>query len=144
MWKGARTIWETLDEGDPRGASRKVSKRRHLLRFLFCNTELVFCYYRHFQKPSKHIFSTPTSSPPPDNHPSRQNMSFCPSSLTITAATPAPYAVLSKLRECDWSNALPPTLLAFNGLAGVRVIPSMYTMGRYKLVGGLRGCEWRS
>ena len=26
MWKGTKTLGETLDEGDPLGASRKVSK----------------------------------------------------------------------------------------------------------------------
>jgi hypothetical protein len=35
MWKGARMIGETRDEGDPAGASWMVSKRRHLPRILF-------------------------------------------------------------------------------------------------------------
>ena len=34
----------------------------------------------------------------------------------------------------------PPTPLAFNELAGVRVILGMYTLGRYELVGGLQRC----
>jgi hypothetical protein len=38
MWEGTRTVGETRDEGDPSGASGKVSKRRYLPRFLIRNT----------------------------------------------------------------------------------------------------------
>jgi len=114
IWKGTRTIVETLDDGDPLGASRKDNTFRD---FYFATPKLIFCDYRYFRKPSKHIVSTPTPPLPPNNHPSpAKNMSFrCPhpSSLTTTAA---PYAVPSKLRQCDWSNALPPTPLAFMSL----------------------------
>jgi len=117
--------------------------------FYFATSELIFCDYRYFRKPSKHMVSTPTSPLPPDTHPSRRNMSFRrphPSSLTTTATTPAPYAVVSKLRPCDWSNAPSPTPLAlhYHKVAGVRVILGMYTLGRYELVGGLQMCERRS
>ena len=68
--------------------------------FYFATVELIFCDYRYFRKPSKHMVLTPTSPLLPDNHSSRRNMWFRrphPSSFT-TATTRAPYAVPSKLR----------------------------------------------
>jgi hypothetical protein len=100
--------------------------------FYFATSELIFWDYRYFQKLSKHMVSTPTSPLPPDNHPSRRNMSFrCPHppSLTTTAMTPAPYTVPSNLRPCDWLNAPAQPPLALNELAGVRVMLGMYTLG---------------
>jgi len=100
--------------------------------FYVATAELICCDYRQFRKPSKHMVSTPTTPLPPDNHPSRRTLKFRrahPSSLTTTGATTSRYAVLSKFRPYDWSNAPPPTLFAFNGLAGVRIILGVHTLG---------------
>ena len=110
MWEGTRTLGETRDKGDPSGASGRVSKRRHLPRFLFCKTRT-------------HLFMST------DAFESRRKMSFRrphPSSLTTTAAC---YAIPSNFRPCGWSKAPPPTPFAFNGLAGVRIILGVYTLG---------------
>ena len=147
MWEGTRTVGETRDEGDPSGALRRVSNDNNFRDFYFTTSELIFCNYRCFRKPSKHIFSMPTSPLHPNNHPSQRNMSFRrphPSSPTTTATTPAPYAIPSKLRPCDWSSAPVPTPLALNKLAGVCVILGVYTLGRCELVGGSQMCERRS
>jgi hypothetical protein len=112
-----------------RGGCRNDDTSRH---FWFATARLIFCDYRYFRKPLKLIVSTPTSPLPSDNHPSRRNKSFRrphPSSLTTTTATPTPYAVLSKFRLYDWSKAPPPTLFAFNGLAGVCFVLGVYTLG---------------
>ena len=42
IWEAMRMIGETRDKGDPSGALGKVSKRRHLPQFLFCNTQTHF------------------------------------------------------------------------------------------------------
>jgi hypothetical protein len=44
--------------------------------FDFATAELIFYDYRHLQKLSKHMVSTPTSPLPPDNYLSRQNIYF--------------------------------------------------------------------
>jgi len=100
MWKGTR------------GETQQVRRGRcchfdTFRDFYFTTAELIFCEYRRFRKPVKHVVSPPTSTLLHDNHQSRQNMSFRhphPPSLTTTTATPAP----SKLRPCNWANALPP------------------------------------
>jgi len=115
--------------------------------FYFLTPKFIFCDCSYFRKPSKHMVLTPRSPLPPDNHLSRRNMSFRrphPSSLTKTATTPAPYAVPSKLRRCNWLNTPPQPPLALNELAGVRVMLGLYTLGRYELVGGSQTCKRRS
>jgi len=89
--------------------------------FFFVTAELIFCDYRHFRKPLKHMVSTPISPLPPDNYPKPAKDVVLPptSLLLIIATTPAPYAVPSKWRPCDWSKAPVPTPLALNGLAEV-------------------------
>jgi len=116
-----------------RGGCRNDDTSRH---FWFATVQLIFCDYRYFRKPSKHIVSTPTFPLPSDNHPSRRNKSFRrphPSLLTTTTATPTPYAVLSKFRLYDFSKAPPSTPFAFNGVTGVCVVLGVYTPGDMSL-----------
>jgi len=93
--------------------------------FYFTSAELIFCEYRDFRKPSKHIVSTPTTPLPPDNDQSRRNMWFRrpdPPCLTTAAATSAPTAYVRNCDGANWSNVLLPTLLALVevvGMAGV-------------------------
>lgn len=42
MWKGLSMLGETLDEGDPPGASRKVSNDDTFRDFDFVNPQLIF------------------------------------------------------------------------------------------------------
>ena len=110
---------------DPSGAWGRVSKRRHLLRFLIRNTRThLFMSTDAFESQQKMSCRRPHPVSLPNNHPSRWNKSFRrPHPPLLMTATPT-FAMPPQLRRCQYSNARPPTLLAFLSLQ-VWVVPRM-------------------
>ena len=147
MWKGARMIGETCDEGDPAGVSRMVSKWRHLPRILFRKRpQLTFCNYRCFRKPSKHMISMHASPLPSVHHASRRIFAqhesdlcwvlfvdsrahtccssgvLAPLHICSTRCADFAYSSLSLTHECQWEDVRPVPWRLFQEQEGSNVL----------------------
>jgi len=118
-------LGETRDEGDSSGAWGRVSKRRHLPRFLICYTQThLFMSSDAFESRRKMSCHRPQPISLTTTTQGR-NMSFRrpdPPSLATSAPT---YSIRWKLRPHDWSNTPPPSLLDFVQLAGAEGVSNV-------------------